>query len=259
MKKYLLLPFAILLLAAVSPSHAGHPQTQYVAGAGPSTRIVSLFFARFSETQEGQNYEFIVPPGSTKHAGGISNSDKFVFGRTGRPLSNAERALDKEEILLARVPIVFAVGAGAGVSTVTLEQLERIYTGAIDNWKALGGSDAAILTVGREPTEALFSELKRVAPVFNQARFDRTFTKDHLVVEFMKSPQAAFAIAFGARPNFTDLLPLTISDPFDPGVRVGLVYDRSNADHPLVRAVRNFARSSAWHSEVLQASMLPTD
>lgn len=261
MMKNLAFLFSVVLLFASAPVtiFAGHLQTQYISGAGPSTHIVSLFFARFSHTLAARDYEFIVPPKSTKHAGGITNSDTFLFGRTGRPLSKEERAKGKEEILLARVPIAFAIGAGAGVQELSLTQLEQVYTGHIDNWKHLGGADAPIITVGREPAEALFSELKRVAPFFRKAHFDRIFTKDHEVVKFMQTPQADYAIAFGARPNFTDLPLLMIGDNFDAGVRVGLVYDAANADHPLVRAARNFARSSAWREEVLRVSLLPAD
>lgn len=248
-----LLLLAGLLLAA----SAAEANRQVIAGAGPSTKVVELFFAQFRLQPSAAGYEFVVPPMSTKHAGGIRNSNGFLFGRTGRPLNEKERALNKEEIYLAKVPIAFATGEGINISTLTIPQLEQIFLGKISNWKELGGPDARILRVGREPTEALLTELKGDLPFFNEATFDVIFLKDDQVVEFLKLPIGQYAIAFGAEPNFSAVKPLVIEGDFQAGVRLGLVYDLANADHPLVQAVSSYANSDEWRTLVRQANLIP--
>jgi hypothetical protein len=103
---------ALLWVAALtllcSTVTAATPVKQVVAGAGPSTVVVNMFFEQFSKQFAELGYEFIVPKRSAKHAGGIKCSNNNLFGRTGRPLKEAERALNKEELFLAKVPIVFA-------------------------------------------------------------------------------------------------------------------------------------------------------
>ncbi len=121
--------FAALLVASSSAAE----QLQIIRGAGPSTSVVQLFVDRFSKLAQAEGYTLRVKPQSDKHAGGISASDKYIFGRTGRPLNDAEKALNKDEIFLARVPISFAVGSKVGISSLSMRQVQSIFTGAIVN------------------------------------------------------------------------------------------------------------------------------
>jgi len=227
-----------------------------IAGAGPSTKVVQLFVDQFSKQKAADGYSFVVPPNSIKHAGGLNSTAKNLFGRTGRPLNQSEIATGKEEIFLAKVPIAFAVGNDGPISSLTLHQLEQIFTGKLTNWKELGGPDLKIVTVGREPTEALFSELKADYPFFKHAEFDVVLKKDNDVVNFLLSPAGKLAIAFGAAPNFTKVKPVSISGDFSAGVRLGLVYDKSKSSHPLVPAVKAYAQSDAWKKAVQHSGMI---
>ncbi len=242
----------ILSLSAVLPCTAG--ETQVIAGAGPSTTVVQLFAKNL--TVDG--YIFEVPPKSAKHAGGIKNSDEFIFGRTGRPLNDKEKAMNKAEIALARIPIAFAVGSDAEVSTLSLQQLEKVFTGGATAWKDVGGADEPVSTIGREATEALFSVLKKEYPFFSKAKFNSVVKKDHQVVGILRSPQGASTIGFGAKPNFDKAMVDTIAvDGFSVGVSVGLVYDLKNSDHPLIKAAKELAVSDAWAKKVTAANLLP--
>ena len=122
---------SVLILALASPALCADKQV--IAGAGPSTKAVELFVKEFSKQSAAKGYSFTVPPKSAKHAGGIKNSDDQIFGRTGRPLNDKEKALNKEEIFLARLPISFVVGSKAGVKKLTIAQVEDIFTGKITN------------------------------------------------------------------------------------------------------------------------------
>lgn len=234
---------------------AGAAELQSVAGAGPSTTIVQLFFDHFSQNPAAQNFDFKIPPRSAKHAGGIKNSDDFLFGRTGRPLNEKEKGMNKSEIILARVPIAFATGAATGVSRLSLSELEKIFTGQVSNWKEVGGADAAIVLVGREKTEALFSVLRKDQPFFDNVSFAQVFKKDHQVVNFLKSPEGANAIAFGAKPNFGEVNLIAV-DGFSAGVSLGLVYDQKNQTNPVIEAAKTYADSAQWKQLAVQSGLL---
>ena len=252
--------FAFLLVAVLllttTPGRADHDQV--VAGAGPSTKVAELFFASFSKDPACKDYQFIIMPSSIKHHGGILSSGKYLFGRTGRPLSSDEKALEKDEILLGQVPISFVSGLETGVKQINLKQLQQIFTGKITNWKQLGGTDAPILLVGREPDEALFQVLQAKMSFFKKVKFDQVFTKDHEVVKFLKSPAGGYAISFGAKPNFKDYNRLTVAG-FSAGVPVGLVYDLENRDNQIVKAAIRYAGTSAWKNQLKTLDMLPVD
>lgn len=244
----------ILLSAGITMAN----EKQVVAGAGPSTKIVQVFFNEFAKQPAAQGISFEIPEKSAKHAGGLQCSDFNLFGRTGRPLSPAERNRNKREIFLAKVPIAFAIGNASGVDSISMDELEKIYTGKITNWKELGGADAHIILVGREPTEALFLELKSSHSYFQAAKFDFVLNKDNIVVKFLESPKGNYALAFGAKPNFSTLKIAKI-DGFSAGVRLGLVYDLKNVKNPVVLAAEKYAKSINWTDTVLEKGMFPAN
>lgn len=244
----------IMHVLVLSSSAMGQ-ENQIVAGAGPSTETCKLFFSKFNELDGAKEYKFNVMDGSVKHKGGILNTDHYIFGRTGRPLTDKEKALGKEELFLAKVPIAFAKGLEVKVSSLSMANVAKIFTKEIINWKTLGGPDAPILLVGREQTEALFMTLKNEYPFFKEVSFDQTFKKDNEVVNFLSSPLGKHAIAFGAKPNFTKHNLLEV-EGFVSGVSVGLVYDLKNRDTAIVKLAKEYAGSSDWKNAVANTSML---
>ncbi len=246
----------LLLVGGVLSSAAAMASEKMpIMGAGPSTALVTLFFEHFGQTAAGSGYEFEVDQRSIKHAGGILASDKYLFGRTGRPLNEEEKASGKAELFLGRIPLAFVVGSGALIKHIDLVQLEDVYLRRISNWQALGGADAAIVLAGRESSEAALGVLKQDHPFFNEVVFDRVLERDHQMVNFIKSTHGQYAIGFGARSNFDTEYLLEV-EGFVSGVNVGLVYDLQNREHPLVKAVSDYARSDAWQLLLKSAGFL---
>ncbi len=231
-------------------------EKQLVLGAGPSMEVSRWFFQNFGKLPVAQGYAFEVEERSIKHAGGMEASGKFLFGRTGRPLKAEEKALNKQEIFLALVPIEFVVGDGAGVRSMTFKQLLDVFAQRITNWKELGGADQKIVIVGREPMEAGWTILKETYPEMAQVNFHQVLERDHQVVNFMDSSAGAYAIAFGFRGSFANGKLLDVKG-FQAGSNCGLVYDTKNADHPVVKAAINFARSDDWRKLARQKGFLP--
>lgn len=231
---------------------------QLVAGAGPSTVVATRFFELFAILPEAEGYLFIVPEHSDKHAGGIANSDRFLFGRTGRPLNQEELNLGKAQLFLAKVPAAFVVGTEAGVGTLTQTQLESIYAREVTRWSEVGGADIEIFLMGREPTEAMYERLKLDLPFLAKAQFDATLNTDSQVVNFIHSSKGVRALAFGARPNFEQDHVLQIPG-LTAGLCVGLVYDHSNEDSPVIAAARSYALSDGWKATLEELGLSPCD
>lgn len=245
----------VIILSMFSASPVVCIELQLIAGAGPSTKITTVFFNNFQTLPEAAGYKFEVPPRSTKHAGGIQASGKYLFGRTGRPLKKEEKALGKDEIILGRIPLSFVAGSGSGVKEVSRRQLTDMIKGKITTWNEVGGSDHKILLVGREETEASLTVLVDEFPCLAEANYEIVFKRDHQVVNFLKSEQANYALAFGAKANFDPKYHLRV-DGFSQGINVGLVYDLKNQKHPVVVAVKNYATSKPWQNAVLLTDYL---
>ena len=243
-----------LLLVMPSPISAAEREQVVIAGAGPSTKVVERFVEYLGRTETGQAYNYVVPPKSIKHAGGIRSTEKNIFGRTGRPLNEEERSQGVDEIFLAKMPIAFVAGPESGVDNLTLDQVCSIFTGTITNWQDVGGSDNPIRVITREPSEALFQTLKKDVPCMNDVVDTKFLIKkdDHVVDMLAKTEDGKYAIGFGASRNFSDRL--TVSG-FDSGVNLGLVYQASNSDNALVMAAIETARSEEWIAAVKEMGL----
>ena len=258
MKNSILIISALFISSVFFISTSYAVEVQVIAGAGPSTAVVQLFAKTISSQPQVKKYSLRVPPKSAKHAGGIKGSNRFVFGRTGRPLNSKEKAMGKSEIFLGRVPVAIAVGSKVSVSTITLSQLKGIYTGSIINWKQVGGSNNQISIIGREAKEALFSVLKQEYPFFKKSKFKFVVKKDNHVIALLRRTQGEYGIGFGAKPNFAkSSIPTLRVEGFSTGVSIGLVYDNKNKNHELVKAAKAFVKSKKWAKAVQTIGMMP--
>ena len=179
-----------------------------------------------------------------------------MFGRTGRPLNDKEKSLNKSEIILARLPIVILKGSKVSVASLSLKQLEAIVTGKVTNWKDLGGENKPIFFVGRDPNEAALSVLKKEYKFFSNAIYNRVVKRDHYVNFFLESKEGEYGLGFGVKLNFKKSQILNISD-FNPSIGVGLVYDNKNLNHPLVKSVKEYSESKEWKKFVSSKGYQP--
>ena len=77
-------------------------------------------------------------------------------------LTDEEKAKGLEENIVAIDGIATITNKSNKVTNLTKDQLAKIYTGQITNWKDLGGQDEAIVVIGREAgsgTRGAFEEL----------------------------------------------------------------------------------------------------
>ena len=72
------------------------------------------------------------------------------IGLSSRALKDEEKAEGLQETVLAYDGIAIIVNPENPVSELSLEDIAKIYTGEISNWKDVGGDDAEIVLIGRE-------------------------------------------------------------------------------------------------------------
>lgn len=106
------------------------------------------------------------------------------FGALSREVKDEEKASVTKQYEIAKDGVAVIVNPATNVEDLTLDQIRKIYTGEIKNWKEVGGDDAPIVVVSREEgsgTRGAFTEITKVL-VKNEAgeETDQT-TKDALV------------------------------------------------------------------------------
>ncbi len=87
------------------------------------------------------------------------------IGNASRGLKDGEKEQGAVENIVAVDGIAVITDKENTVEAITTEQLASIYTGEVTNWSDLGGSDEAIVVIGREAgsgTRSAFEELLEV-------------------------------------------------------------------------------------------------
>ena len=72
------------------------------------------------------------------------------IGLSSRALKDEEKAAGLKETVLAYDGIAIIVHPDNPVADLSIEQIAKLYTGEITNWKDVGGNDAEVVLIGRE-------------------------------------------------------------------------------------------------------------
>lgn len=101
--------------------------------------------------------------GGGSSAGVKAAQDKTAnIGTSSRELKAEEKASGLAETVIAKDGIAVVVNPKNAVADLTLDQIKKIYTGQITNWKDVGGKDAPITVVNRDEasgTRGAFQEI----------------------------------------------------------------------------------------------------
>ena len=89
------------------------------------------------------------PTGSGSGITAVSEG-RCDIGLSSRALKDDEKAAGLKETIVALDGIAIIVNPENKVSDLSIEQIAKIYTGEITNWKDVGGDDAEIVLIGRE-------------------------------------------------------------------------------------------------------------
>ncbi|MBC7784499.1 MAG: substrate-binding domain-containing protein [Burkholderiales bacterium] len=200
MKVSLLVVFSCVV--ALAP--VAHAEDLTIVGTGDGIPVLKALGSAF--TSEKQDIKIIVPP-SIHSSGGVREvaGDRAVLGRIARPLKDDEKGFGFRVVPIFRQPAVFYVHKSAGVKDLSAEQLVRIYTGAVTNWRDVGGADLRIRVVRREEVDSTLAVLRDTLPGWKDLQFqpDRSMLATSTQDAFDAVRSNAGAIGFG--PYSTDL------------------------------------------------------
>ena len=117
-------------------------------GSTSMEKVIGALGESFMEANSGTTFTYN-PTGSGSGIQAVSEG-RCDIGLSSRALKDDEKASGLKETTLALDGIAIIVNPQSPVQDLTLEQIARIYTGEITNWKDVGGSDAEIVLIGRE-------------------------------------------------------------------------------------------------------------
>ena len=117
-------------------------------GSTSMEKVIGALGESFMEANKGTTFTYN-PTGSGSGIQAVSEG-RCDIGLSSRALKDDEKASGLKETIVALDGIAIIVNPQNPVKDLSLEQIAKIYTGEITNWKDVGGEDAEIVRIGRE-------------------------------------------------------------------------------------------------------------
>ncbi len=132
-------------------SNSGNDRGKDITIKISGSTSVGPLMEKEAEGYKGENSNITVEVQQIGSSAGIKNAIQGVseIGMASRELKDAEKSEVTEQVI-AYDGIALAVHPSNKAENLTMEQIKGIYTGAITNWKEVGGNDAPIVVVSRE-------------------------------------------------------------------------------------------------------------
>jgi len=249
--RFVLLLIIIILLAGCSGCGSSaentSEQVKIIENKGSDT-IVNLALAWAEE------YQVVNPSVDLSVTGGGSGTGIAALINGTVDIANASRKMKPEEretalengsdpveFVIARDAIAVIVHLDNPVDLLTLQQISAIYSGAIDNWKEVGGEDRPIVRLSRETNSGthvyFLDEVIRLGEDNNKTLFSQNTlllpSSEGIGAEIRQNPNA---IGYDGLGYVTDEMKVigVASSPDDPFIfpSAGTV---NNGQYPIAR------------------------
>lgn len=190
------------VIAAVSVSTYSHAQDDLIY-SGSSTIGMGVLNAGAQaafEKKTGIKFKSVEMPGSGKGIQALLEGKATIAG-----VSRALEVEEKKQRLLGHIigydAIAVYVNKGNPVKNLTKEQLKKIFTGEIRNWKEVGGKDAPIeanteIAGEKRATMLAFQEMAMDKAPYGKGFKEIDLPRDQ-IVDVAKNPNAICTVSIG--------------------------------------------------------------
>ena len=150
-------------------------------GSTSMEKVIGALGESFMEANSGTTFTYN-PTGSGSGIQAVSEG-RCDIGLSSRALKDDEKASGLKETTLALDGIAIIVNPQNPVKDLTLEQIAKIYTGEITNWKDVGGNDAEIVLIGREAGSGTRDGFESITDTKDACKLDQELTSTGGVIE----------------------------------------------------------------------------
>lgn len=149
------------------------------------------------ETFEADNNGITVTYNPTGSGSGITAvaEGRCDIGLSSRDLKEEEKAKGLTGTVLAYDGIAIIVNPQNSVADLSLEDIAKIYTGEITNWKDVGGNDAEIVLIGREAGSGTRDGFESITGTAEKCKYRQELTSTGDVITTVAGNPAAVGYA----------------------------------------------------------------
>jgi len=184
-----------VVITAVSLCGCGEQVSKSVATDGSTS--MEKVIGSLGEAFESDNPDITFTYNPTGSGSGIAavNEGRCDIGLSSRNLKEEEKAGGLTETVLAYDGIAVIVNPENSISDLTLDQISKIYTGEITNWKDVGGEDMQIVLIGREAGSGTRDGFESITKTEDKCRYRQELTSTGDVITTVSGNKSAVGYA----------------------------------------------------------------
>lgn len=206
MKKTMIITLSGLLAAAMLTGCSGGDQTSQSPGTSQTSQQSTVstdgstsmekVIGYLSESYMEDNKNVKVTYNPTGSGAGIQAASE---GRCDIGLSSRDLKDDEKQTLTQTVVaidgIAIIVNPQNKVEDLTVEQIGKIYTGEITNWKEVGGEDHPIVPIGREAASGTRDGFESITKTKDKCKYTQELTSTGDVIQTVSGNENAIGYA----------------------------------------------------------------
>jgi len=181
----------LLTGCAAQPATTTSTETIKMAGSGTIANVAKDLAKAYMAKNKDIN--IIVEQTNSNEGIKAAAEVSVEIGMTSRRLNEEEKKTGLMEHVIAYDALAVIVNNNNPVSELSLEQLKGIYTGAIKNWKEVGGNDAPIIAATRPEGFGARSVLDDVAKIEKETESAQVIDNNNDVLPFVVPNENAIA------------------------------------------------------------------
>ena len=196
----LILLLTMMVFTGCGSKDGGAADNNGAAGGTVSTdgstsmeKVIGSLAEAFEATNEGTTVTYN-PTGSGSGITAVSEG-RCDIGLSSRSLKEEEKSQGLQETVLAYDGIAIIVNPENPVTDLSLDQIAKIYTGEITNWKEVGGNDAEIVLIGREAGSGTRDGFESITGTEEACKYRQELTSTGDVITTVSQNPAAIGYA----------------------------------------------------------------
>ena len=177
--------------SAAASSASGLNGTVATGGSTSMEKVMSALQEAYAEKEPNVTVTYD-PTGSG--AGITGATDKTLdIGLSSRKLKDGETGVTATTIALDGIAII--VNNANPVQDLTIDQIAKIATGEVTNWKDVGGEDAPIVLIGREAGSGTRDGFESIVGVTDKCQYAQELTSTGAVITGVAANNGAIGYA----------------------------------------------------------------
>lgn len=234
-------------------------------GSTSMEKVMKILIESFAEENPGVTVNYT---GSGSGAGVTSAIDGTAdLGLASRALKPEEESQGAQAHIVALDGVAVVVNPANPVGDLTVDQIARIFTGEITNWKDLGGDDAEIAVYGREAGSGTRGAFEEIVGVTDNCKYLNEYSSTGDVIGNVASNPSAIGYASlsavgdnvkAVKVNGVDCTEATVQDGSYEIQRPFLMITKDGTQiSDAARAFLDYAESSDVADLIAQAGVVP--